>query len=560
MRFIITFAVILSCLSQSAFASTDSLIIQGRILNLTGRLYRQAPAITFSRNNILQPQSELSKQAPLAADGSFRVSLPMLYDKEEIYLDYAGKAFTTFLGSPGTIEITFDGDSLSNAKRLFYFAGVNAETNNQNLTYIKEEIKKLTANPALGNTFYESFWSKSPSEAQALSKQRAELKISALAAVGSGGMIDPVLRLWTQSRAQDEMLQNLFEYALANEYALGKELLDSLTRLSVPPLTAQRVSWASRFGTFADRAVEDKRAASPGRSNSLPVRRMATLINNNSPRLSEEERTQLATISEKGAVEKTEIDFLNRMYAKNEMLLNLLFGYERESRFYGEIFDSTAREFLKARYLPRNFHKYTYSQIKRLNTHIQSTLTVPDFQQSLDEIVKIEVKDSVNVEALINFKDVRPEPTEALPGYFISASSEKGTTWVNRILDTYKGKTIYLIKWNFDDARSREEMEYIGALQAELPTDVIFLFIHVPLEEIFVSGDLVKQYMVRHRLKGTHLFLNTGQAMDLLFRLNPIEPGTFAIIRPNGKFYAKNAPQPSALDKAVRAILEARNK
>jgi hypothetical protein len=559
MRFV-TFAVVMACLSISAFAKTDSLIIQGRILNLSGRLYRQASAITFSRNNILQPQSELSKQAALAADGSFRVSLPMLYAKEEIYLDYGGKAFTSFLGSPGTIEITFDGDSLGKAKRLFYFAGVNADANNQNFTYINEESKRLSSNAALGNKFYESFWAKSPNEVQRVAARRAELKISALEAVAEKGPVDPTLRQWTQSLANDEMMQNLYEYALTNGFALGKDLLDSLKRLSHSPLTAQRVTWASRFGTFADATVEEKRAASPGRTNSLPVRRMATLILNNASQLAVDERARLNDIIEKGVAEKSELDFLNRMYAKNEMVLNLLFGYERESRFYGELYDSTAREFLKARFLPKNFHKYTYKQQQRLSEHIKGTLTVPEFHQSLDEIVKIEVKDSADIEKLISFKDVRAQPTEALPGYYLTASNERGTTWANRILDEYKGKTIYLIKWNFDDAKSREELEYIAALQAQLPLDVVFVYFHVPAEEVFVSGDLVKQYIIRHRLKGTHLFLNSNQTMDLLFKLNPIEPGTFAIVRPNGKFYAKNAPGPSAMDKTVQAILQARDK
>ncbi|TDE18222.1 hypothetical protein [Dyadobacter psychrotolerans] len=559
MRFIL-FTLILAGISTSAFAATDSLIIQGRILNLNGRLYRQAPAITFSRNNILQPQSELSKQAPLAADGSFRVSLPMLFTKEEIYLDYSGKAFTTFLGSPGTVEITFDGDSLAKGKRLFYFAGENAGANNQYHIYLAEENKRLAANPALGSRFYDTFWEKSANEVQGAAAKRAELKVSALSKVGSAGVVDPALRQWIQSVANDEMLQNLYEYALSNGYALGTDLLDSLKRLSVSPLTAQRVTLASRFGTFGDRMVEEKRYANPGRSSSLPVRRMATLIRNNATELTSEEKTRLDEIAIKGVAEKSELDFLNKLFAKNETVLNLLFGYERESRSYGELYDSTAREFLKARFLPKNFYKYTYRQQIVLSKHIQSTLTIPQFAQSLDEIVRIEVKDSADIKKMIDFRSISSEPVETLPGYFMSASNERGTAWANRILDKYKGKTIYLVKWNFEDARSREEMEFMTALQAQLPRDIVFIYFHLPADDAFVSGDLVKQYIVRHRLKGTHLFLNSGQTMDLLFKLNPIEPGTFAVIKPNGKFFSKNAPGPRAMEKTVQVIMEAGSK
>jgi hypothetical protein len=51
--------------------------------------------------------------------------------------------------------------------------------------------------------------------------------------------------------------------------------------------------------------------------------------------------------------------------------------------------------------------------------------------------------------------------TEELPG-------STGSLTIN------KGKTIYLVKWNMEDAKSREEMDYIPALQARLPEDIVF--------------------------------------------------------------------------------------
>ena len=542
-----------------AFA-TDSLVIHGRILNLNGRLYRQAPSITFSRNNILQPQLELSKQAPLAPDGSFRVSLPMIYQKEEIYLDYGGKAFTTFLGSPGSIEITFDGDSLLKAKRLFYFAGVNADANNQYFSYLSQENKVLESNPSLSSKFYETFWEKDPEDAQNSAKRRAELRLSALSKIASNNMIDPALRQWVSSLSDDEMFQNLFEYTLSNRYALGKNLLDSLERLAKSPLTAQRVTWANRFGNYADQKVVEKKYANPNRNNSLPVRLMASLIRNNSSGLTSDEMARLDEMTVKGIAEKGELDFLNKLYAKNEMVLNLLFNYERESRTFGDLFDSTAREFLKARYLPNNFYKFTYNEQVILSKHIQKRLNIPQFRESLDEIVKIEVKDSADIRKIIAFNNVQAEPTEALPGYYLSTSYERGTSWLNRTLEKCKGKTVYVSKWNIEDDKSREEMEYMMALQAQVPESVMFIFLHLLGNEKLISKDLVKQYIVRHRLKGIHMSLNENQVMDLLFKLNPIEPGTFSIFRPNGKSFSKNAPGPSATEKAVKAIIEAASK
>ncbi|MCF0052797.1 hypothetical protein LXM25_22190 [Dyadobacter sp. LJ53] len=555
----ICLAIIFSGFFTISFASTDSLIVKGRILNLNGRLYRQAPAITFSRNNLLQPQSELSKQTPLEADGSFRVSLPILFPQEEFYLDYGGKAFTTFLGSPGTVEIIFDGDSLAKASKLFYFSGVNADANNQYAQYLAVENKLLTANSYLGANFFKNFWENSASAAREMAQQRATLRLSAVKEAANNNVPSPALLQWAKSITDEEQMQILYEHALSNQTDVSKALLDSLKRLSEPPLTGQRVIWANRFGNYADLKVEERKYTNPSKTNSLPVRLMATLIKNNAGNLTDEEKQRLDNITANGLAEKAELDFLNKLFAKNEMVLNILFNYERESRIYTDLFDSTATEFLKVRYLTKNLYKYTYKQQLLLNKHIQSRSGYPAFRESLDEIVRLEVKDSADIRKIVEFKDLKTDPTEALPGYFLAASNDRGTSWFNRVLDKYKGKTVYLVKWNLDDARSREELEYIPALQASVPEDVVFLFVHLSGDEAVPSETLLKQYIVRHKLKGTHLFMDANQMMDLLFRLNPLDAATFSIIRPNGKFATKNASAPSATEKTIKAILDAGN-
>jgi hypothetical protein len=554
---LILLAVFLAGFISETYASTDSLIIKGRILNLNGRLYRHAPSITFSRNNILQPQSELSKQAPLEADGSFRLSLPILFPNEEFYLDYGGRAFTTFLGSKGTVEITFDADSLGRAKKLFYFAGVNADANNQFMQYVAAENQLLTSNKSLGTDFFRFFWETSATEAKALAAKRAQLRLSAIQNVSQNRVYSPTLYNWAKSIADEEQLQILFEHALSNQTDLGKDLLDSLNRLAAPPLTAQRVLWANRFGAYADQRVNERKYANPTRTNSLPVRLMATLIKNNVTTLTSEEKQRLADIQANGIAEKGELDFLNKIFAKNEMVLNLLFNFERESRIYSDLFDSTATEFLKARYLAKNLFRFTYKQQLLLNSHIQSRIGLPQFRQSVDEIVRLEVKDSSDIRKIVEFKDLKTDPTEVLPGYFIAASRDRGTSWLNRLLDLYKGKTIYLSKWNLDDTKSREELDYMPMLQAQVPQNVVFVYLHLAGEELVVSDALLKQYIVRHKLKGVHLFLDSRQSMDLLFKLNPLDAATFALIRPNGKFALKNAPSPSNTEKTATAIIEA---
>lgn len=556
MRFIF-FLFLAVLLSSASEAATDSLIIKGRILNLNGRLYRQAPVITFSRNNIFRPQSELSKQASLQADGSFTVSLPMVYQKEEIYLDYSGLAFTTFLGSPGTVEITFNGDSLKTGRKLFYFAGVNAEANNKYYEYQTSENLLFKNNPAMGTKFYDSFWQKDPGGALSAARSRADLRISALSSIAGRSVPNPTLNIWVNALAEDERLQNMFEYVLSNDSQPGK-LLDSLRRLAASPLTVQRVTMASRFGTYADRKIEEVNFQNPSKTRSLPAKLMALLILDNVRNMTADERGKVTSVRDNGVANRTDLDFLSRMYAKNETVLNLLFDYERAVRTYGEIFDSTAVDFLKARYLTRNFYKFNPDQIVKLNSHMQARIREPHFKASLDELVKLEIKDSADIRKLVANRDIVTAPRELLPGYWFSASNDDGVGWLNGVLSKYIGKTVYLIKWNMEDEKSRELLEYMPFVRAQLGDNVVFVYVHSTFsDEIDTSKDLWKQYIYRHRLQGVHMSLNSSQTIDLLFKLNPMDAATFAIIKPNGKFLAKNAPTPADNQKLMEAIQQA---
>ena len=121
--------------SSLSFAQTvDSVIVTGRIKNLSARLYRESPTVLVSRNNILQASRELVRPAPLNVDGTFRVALPLIYPQEEMYFNY-GRISTPFLAAPGTLSIDMDADSLFTAGVPFRFGGVNAQVNSQFARY-----------------------------------------------------------------------------------------------------------------------------------------------------------------------------------------------------------------------------------------------------------------------------------------------------------------------------------------------------------------------------------------------------------------------------------------
>ncbi|HEV7349092.1 hypothetical protein [Telluribacter sp.] len=550
--------LLLLCTTLHSFAQKpDSVIITGRLLNLTAPLYRQAPAITFTRNNLLQPQSELTRQAPLQADGTFRVALPLIFPQEEVYLDYGGKVFTTFLASPGRVEISFDADSMFKAKQLFYFAGVNAEANNQYSRFAMEEGRLLKENKKLGANFFDFLWEQSTLSVRRAVQTRADLRLSALTSATTG-TVPPALQRWVRTTTDEEQLSILFEHAMANGVSVERDLLDSLNRLTTSPLTLQRITWAETFGNYADRQINQATAMNPNWGRSLPVELLAELIKDYVEPLSGSERQQLDRIVSDGKVSREGVDFMSNLYARNRRQLDLLTQFEKMKRAYGELYNATAAEFLSARYLVDRFYMYNLDQQKIIYNHVRKQLEKPRIRQSLDELYQLEVKDSTLVRLAQNRTDLGQDPTEVLPGIWIAQSEGSGRDWFRRIEELYKNKALYLIKWNLGDELSRREIAYAPALRAQLPQDIEVIYIHLPTEEAMPSQELWRQYVLRHQLRGVHLYLNDAQAMQLLFRLNPLSTPSFSILKPNGKNFSRNAPAPSEGAEAYKSLMRAR--
>ena len=544
--------------SLNSYAQTDSLIIKGQMQNLNGRLYRQAPSVTFSRNNILLPQSELSKQAPLQPDGSFRISLPIIYSKEEIYVDYGGKAFTTFLGSKGEVNIRFDGDSLGKANRIFYFSGVNADANNAYFQYKEEEKKQFEAEKNLGVNFYKTYWDKSLKDAASSASLRAIWRKQTLDRQTFAASKDPVFVQWMNSIAEDEERQNLLEAVLSKNMQTQTTPVNDLPNMIAWPLTVQKVTLGDRFGEYADAIIREQNYQQPGKRNTLPVKTMANLFLDHIKPLSPSEREKLMELSEKGTSARSDIDFLSSLFSRNEAEINTLFDFEREKKMYHELFQNSAAEFLDARFLPRNFYKYTYKNQLMLGKHIQKGLTNTQFQKSLAELVDMEVKDSLNISKFVNFRSVKDIPEEVVPGYWAAQSNSRGGTWLTQVFNTMSGKTIYLVLWSIDDKKSRENMDHMAAIRAQLPDDVEFIYLHGKEESEINGEDLVKQFAIRHHMEGTHLFLTLDQMIDILsFKMRTSESEAYAIIKPNGKFLTRDAPPPSEPEKLIPLLLNA---
>jgi hypothetical protein len=541
-----------------ALAQPDSVVITGRVLNLTAALYRQAPAITFTRNNILQPQSELTRQAPLQADGSFRVTMPLIYPQEEVYLDYGGKVYTTFLAAPGTLHLSFDADSMYVAKRLFYFSGINAEANNKYMQYVMEEGRILKESKRYGENFFDTFWTMESIDAVKALDQRAQLRLSALKNIAQKTTIPPQLQEWVESIIRDEKRSALYEHALVNIAPPHLDALAALPELTQGILTFQRVQWMIRVGDYADRLVEQKEYQYPTKSKSLKVETMAELIKRYVPLLSTGEIEQLNTMIQEGSATTAGLDFLNTLYARNRRTLDLVTQFEKESSAYADKFSTATIDLLAARWLVQRFYRLTLAEQKLLYAHIRSKIKKPVVQNSVDELYQLEVKDSTYIGLIEKRTDLNANPTEVLSGIWLAESATSGKYALDQVEALFKGKTLYVIKWNLFDGDSRNEVLYAPALRAQLPTDVELLYIHLPNAELNDNNALWKKFIVRNKLKGVHLYLTDNQVVQLLFRLNPLSYPSFSIMKPNGKYASRNAPPPSQGQNAAQAILKVR--
>lgn len=544
---------------DTVLAQVDSVVISGRIRNLTGALYRQSPVITFTRNNILQPQTELTRQAPLQADGSFRVALPLIYSQEEVYLDYGGKVFTTFLAAPGELQLSFDADSMFKAKRLFYFAGVNAEANNQYVDYLVEEGKVMKENKRYGQDFFNSFWNLEPGETRRALDRRAELRQSALLPLSKRGALSPILQSWVQSIVQDERLSTLYEYALANNTDVDAETKDKLSRLTNGIMTFQRVQWATRAGDYADRLLERRAFQFPTKSKSLPVETMAELLKKYARPLSAQEGTRLDDMIREGTATTEGLNFLNDLYARNRRALDLVTMIEKQDRAFRTEFDGATADLLDARMLVQRFYQSMPAEQEILYQYLSTKITEPKAARSLDELYQLEIKDSAAIALVQKRTDLGATPTEVLDGIWLTESRDNGRSWFKNIENFYQGKTLYVIKWNLNDDGSRNEVLYAPTLRAQLPADVEFLYIHVPNVELVDRPALWKKFIVRNKLRGVHMFLDESQATQLILKLNPLAFPSFAIIGPNGKFVTRAAPAPSNGQAAAEALLRARS-
>ncbi|MEZ4900387.1 MAG: hypothetical protein R2822_00720 [Spirosomataceae bacterium] len=290
-------------LSLNVVAQIDTLIVRGKVENLSLTLYQQAPNISITRVNILQPNREIVRVVQLQPDGSFELKMPLVYPKEECRLYYAHHS-VSFLGENGLVEIILYGDSLTKSDTPFKFRGRNAHTNNRHALWEANFSKWLKTNPEKPEKSKDalSFWENT------LVEQNRRIAFYQQFATSN----DLLLTTWVLSSLQEAAKAHFFAY-LAQEKAPLPLNLPTLAPLDTTLLLT--FAKADCYYQFTQHAT----ATVPSITNgALPIEMLARLILQYVLHLSEDDHQKLTDIAAGKRAKMTDLKWLNGLFKKKK--------------------------------------------------------------------------------------------------------------------------------------------------------------------------------------------------------------------------------------------------
>ncbi len=534
------------CLSSPAVtAQTDSVIVTGRIRNLSARLYRESPTVLISRNNILQASRELVRPAPLNIDGTFRVALPIIYPQEEMYFNY-GRISTAFLAAPGALTIELNADSLFTTAVPFRFGGVNAQVNQQFARYKtfeaaypdKPDSKKLTSRVnGLGNR-----------QVYTLVSSVYDAPYRAFAAKEKPF---PLLTRWVSSSDQYNAAAFVYDKVAYEGSELDKTLNDSLRPPNDRLLTAARASAMNRFATYVTQRVSTQAS----NTNGLTVRTLSLLLERYGKNLTADERSRLDDYALKNTARASDLRFFQGLIKRSPDTLQRLINYETLVQRSREHYDSTTVNYLAAFWLANALPGLTLDFIRLLYDYARPQVKDPALVQSLDELYRLEVKDSVRIRmAMQTLRKAgrRVTSLEISSGVFVTRDDlSSGSTLLDQVINANRGKVIYLLLTSPDEEAGRQ-----AALDAQRLRNAYssrdFALIYMPMSN--GNQSLWPELATRYNLVGDHLLLTDSQLMDAVTRLRPADEISATVINRVGKIEKRNAPLPGAFEEAKKQV------
>ncbi|WP_460634863.1 TlpA family protein disulfide reductase [Larkinella harenae] len=530
-------------------SKSDSVTVKGRIKNLTIQLYRQSPNVTISRNNILQASREMARPAPLEPDGSFRVTLPLVYPYEELYFNF-GQISTAFLASTGTVEIALDADSLFLSEAPFRFSGTNAQVNNQLTRYKAFEFKNR---PKIDNRqLSRRLTGRSAEDSRKILTNEFMATYEKYRQTND---VLPLLDKYIHSAVKYEVAAFLYDKALAEQDSRFETNV-SVTNLRPADdlfLTVQRATAMDRFANYAGSRVTEMSVT--GSERSIPVGTFARLIDRYVSDLSETERTRIQELKTAKSGVSRDITMLQRIMQRHEDKLTKLLTYETTMAQYRKIVDSTGMDFLKAQFLAMNLPTIELKNQELLYRHIIPQVENRYYRLSLAELYQLEVKDSAVVrEVAGKFSDRQlDEPVEVLPEVTLLRSSLYGKELIEQFRKQAQGRLVYLLAWSTDVDPSRQEALAARALQERIGSRDVF-FVYVCSNETSVAH--WREWVAKNKPKGLHVYVEEDQLGNLLSSLRAAYIPAAGLLGRDGKFIKRDAPLPSKTDDILKLFRE----
>ncbi|GAB2604381.1 hypothetical protein [Spirosoma areae] len=528
-------------------AQPDSVIVQGRIGNFTARLYRESPTVFISRNNILQANRELVRPAPLNADGTYRVALPLIYPQEELYFNY-GRISTAFLAAPGTLNIDLEADSLFTAAVPFKFGGVNAQVNSQFARY--QAFAASSTDKPDNKKLSEQVADNSDAETYSTVLKAYQMPFRQFTARQTPFQL---VSRWIQSVNRYNAAAFVYDKAMYESNQLPVSLTDSLRPPNDKLLTAARASAMNRFAEYATQRVMNE---STNRSNSLSVRTLSRLLERYGNNLTADERTKLAEYATQNTARTSDLRFFDRLVKRSPDTLQRLVNYETLMQRGRQQFDSLALNYLAAYWLASSLPGLTLNFARLLYDYARPQVNDPQLAQSLDELYRLEVKDSTRIRAAMQTLQKASTGTSNLeisPNVFVTRDSNlDGSALLDRVINANRGKVIYVLLTSPANEAGRQ-----AALDAQRLRDAYsprnFALVYLPM-----PGDdksLWPEIATRYNLSGDHLLLTDAQLMEAVERLRPDNELSATVINRTGKIVKRNAPLPGDFGE-VKKVLE----
>lgn len=543
------FLLFLLTASHSFAQTTDSVIVTGRILNLSARLYRESPTVLVSRNNILQAGRELVRPAPLNVDGTFRVALPLIYPQEEMYFNY-GRISTAFLAAPGTLSIDLDADSLFTAAVPFRFGGVNAQVNSQFARY--KAFEAAFPNRPDNAKLSEQVGQKSASETYSAVLAAYQIPFRQFAARQPSF---PLVSSWIQSINRYNAAGFVYDKATFETARLPLSLNDSLRPPNDRLLTAARASSLNQFAQYATQRASAPEAGGSG--GGLSVRALSSLLLRYGCNLTETEQTRLrGYVDNDNTAKASDLRFFQTLVKRSSDTIQRLAAYENLIRRSRAEFDDESVNYLTAYWLANSLPTLTLDFAKLLYSYARPQVTDPQLAQSLDELYRLEVGDSTRARAAVQTLQRamgKPGSVEISPGVFVTRNATvDGSALFDQLITANRGKAIYVLLTSASSEGGQQ-----AALDAQQLRSAYksrdFALLYLPI--LNNDATLWAEFATKNNLVGDHLLLTDSQLSDITQRLRSGSEVSATVINRAGKIVKRNAPLPGAFEE-VRKVVE----